>query len=179
MQRTTRFAGDPKWDSFGLVLKKENDLMKISPTFRFYQSTDLDTCLQLFDRNCPLAFAPNERPEYQQFLQAETQSCYELCLNQGTVVGAFGLLPIAAVHQAAIRWIMLDPQVQRLHLGTTMMEHILANALHQNIQIIQIAASQVSQPFFAKFGAQIVREIKDGWGPDMHRLDMELKPKTD
>ena len=152
--------------------------MEHPPTFRPYRVTDLDTCLQLFDRNCPLAFAPNERAEYQQFLNEKAQGNYELCLNQETVVGAFGLLRLASEQQAAaIRWIMLDPQAQGLGLGTKIMEHIVTEAILQNIQRIHIAASHISRPFFARFGAQVVRETKDGWGPDMHRIDMELAPE--
>lgn len=43
-----------------------------------------------------------------------------------------------------------------------------------NMQIIDIAASHLSAPFFATFGAKKVAEIKHGWGLDMHRIDMEL-----
>jgi hypothetical protein len=39
---------------------------------------------------------------------------------------------------------------------------------------IRIAASHRSAPFFARFGAETVRETPDGWGPGMHRIDMEL-----
>ena len=39
---------------------------------------------------------------------------------------------------------------------------------------VSIAASHKSAPFFARFGARIVETTPDGWGPGMHRVDMEL-----
>jgi hypothetical protein len=37
---------------------------------------------------------------------------------------------------------------------------------------VKIAASHLSAPFFAKFGAVPLRTTDDGWGPGMHRVDM-------
>ncbi|CCQ10838.1 hypothetical protein PALB_17120 [Pseudoalteromonas luteoviolacea B = ATCC 29581] len=42
------------------------------------------------------------------------------------------------------------------------------------MKVIDIAASHLSAPFFEKFGEKTIKEITDGWGLDMHRVDMEL-----
>ena len=47
-------------------------------------------------------------------------------------------------------------------------------AQEAKVEHIKIAANHLSAPFFAKFGAKTVLETKDGWAPDMHRVDMEL-----
>lgn len=39
---------------------------------------------------------------------------------------------------------------------------------------IDIAASYLSASFFKKFGAIETNYIKDGWGANMHRVDMEV-----
>ncbi len=39
---------------------------------------------------------------------------------------------------------------------------------------LHIAASHKSAPFFARFGAQETATTPNGWGRDMHRVDMEL-----
>ena len=44
-------------------------------------------------------------------------------------------------------------------------------------QVIDIAASHLSAPFFARFGANEVSFTREGWGPAMHRVDMELALK--
>jgi hypothetical protein len=40
--------------------------------------------------------------------------------------------------------------------------------------MLDVAASQHSAPFFARFGARELARTDDGWGPGMHRVDMEL-----
>ena len=55
-----------------------------------------------------------------------------------------------------------------------MMNYAKKMAVDHNVNVIDIAASHLSAPFFAKFGAMIIKEIKDGWGLNMHRIDMEL-----
>jgi hypothetical protein len=60
-------------------------------TFRPYCPTDIDSCLDIFDANCPKYFAANERDEYRCFLD-DVPTNYEVCEVDGQVLGAFGLL---------------------------------------------------------------------------------------
>jgi hypothetical protein len=39
---------------------------------------------------------------------------------------------------------------------------------------VDIAASQKSAAFFARFGAVTLKVVDNGWGTGMHRIDMEL-----
>jgi len=39
---------------------------------------------------------------------------------------------------------------------------------------VSIATSHKSAPFFVRFGAAVTSSTKDGWGPDMDRIDMLL-----
>ena len=54
------------------------------------------------------------------------------------------------------------------------MSRAIDHAKRLNIPQIKIAASHLSAPFFAKYGAVELNHIPDGWGEDMHRIDMEL-----
>jgi len=96
--------------------------------FRPYSSNDRESCLSIFDANCPKYFATNERSDYAQFLG----------------------------------------------IGSIFMNRAISLANNLAINHIKIAASHLSAPFFTKYGAVKVLEIKNGWGPDMHRIDMEL-----
>ncbi|MGB1298941.1 MAG: hypothetical protein ACPG8A_11730, partial [Psychrobium sp.] len=58
--------------------------------------------------------------------------------------------------------------------GKQVMEHVITTAVDQGIDKISIAASHLSAPFFARFGAVAVNEIEHGWGQGMHRIDMVL-----
>ena len=151
--------------------------MKSNVTFRPYSSGDRDVCLGLFDANCPEFFSPNERADYLSFLETEP-SGYELCLVDDDVVGAFGLIGNDAPRRS-LNWIMLDPRSQGLGVGRAVMERVAALAASEEIQIVDIAASHKSAPFFERFGAVALKVTPDGWGPSMHRVDMKLSLKRD
>lgn len=143
--------------------------------FRAWSPKDREACLALFDANCPEAFAPNERAEYEAFLDA-AHGGYEVCEveEEGRVVvaGAFGLLRDDA--RLSLRWILLDPAVQGRGLGGAMVRRAVELAGEAGADAIAIAASHRSAPFFVKFGACVLRETRDGWGRGMHRVDMSL-----
>jgi hypothetical protein len=42
-------------------------------------------------------------------------------------------------------------------------------------RIVRISASHKSAPFFERFGAEPTSVTEDGWGPGMHRVQMELQ----
>jgi GNAT superfamily N-acetyltransferase len=142
-------------------------------TFRPYLPADKLACLGLFDTNCPEFFAPNERLDYVSFLDAK-QLGYELCLVGGDIVGAFGLLDYGLQHKN-LHWILLNPRSQGKGIGSAIMDRVFALARTSGVSLVAIAASHKSAPFFAKFGAVKSAVIDNGWGPGMHRVDMELR----
>ncbi len=140
--------------------------------FRPYQDADREICLRIFDENCPAFFAPNERSDYERFL-AEKGAEYQLCALDDRVVGAYGLCPDGR-NRLALRWMLLSPRVQRRGLGSTIMARVLGEARRTGAAL-RISASNKSAPFFARFGAVERSTIPDGWGPGMHRVEMELQ----
>jgi N-acetylglutamate synthase-like GNAT family acetyltransferase len=144
----------------------------INITFRPYCSVDNQACASLFDANCPEFFAPNEREEYQEFLETASDG-YEVCEVDGQVLGAFGLFGDGQ-EARTLNWILLDPQTQGMGVGSRIMERVIQLAGTSEAKMVRIAASQKSAPFFAKFGATTASTTTDGWGPEMHRVDMVL-----
>ena len=148
--------------------------MTSSTSFRPYSSADKEDCLAIFDANCPSFFAQNERPDYEGFLDA-TPEGYEVCEVDRHVVAAFGLIPGDADEDRLV-WIMLDPGSQGAGIGSSIMKRVISQSTESGSRLIGIAASHKSAPFFAKFGAKATVHTKDGWGPGMDRVDMELVP---
>ena len=144
----------------------------MSTIFRSYCSTDFQACTDIFDANCPEFFAPNERQEYEEFLKDVSQA-YEVCEVDGQVLGAFGLFD-DGTNEKRLNWILLDPQSQGIGIGLKIMERVLHLSRTTGAKNVNIAASQKSAPFFAKFGATITTITENGWGPGMHRVDMVL-----
>jgi GNAT superfamily N-acetyltransferase len=149
--------------------------MPLDLTFRAYHPSDRESCLALFDANCPEYFAANERADYVEFL-ATAVGNYELCLMDRVLVGAYGLGPHPS-GGLALRWIVLSPDMQGRGLGSRIMAQVLEMVRNERASQLHIAASHRSAPFFAKFGARELATIVDGWGPAMHRVDMVLTPE--
>ena len=74
-----------------------------------------------------------------------------------------------------LNWILISPDTQGSGIGNEFMIRAIARAKFLGSEEIQIAASHLSAPFFAKYGALEVNYISDGWGLGMHRVDMRLK----
>lgn len=134
---------------------------------------DRDACLALFDANCPEFFAPNERADYATFLDSEPAG-YEVCRVGGVVAGAFGVMG-EEVAARSLNWILLSPSSQGLGLGSRLVARAVDLAKSTGAGRLDIAASHLSAAFFARFGATVVGELENGWGPGMHRVDMELR----
>lgn len=141
-------------------------------TFRPFQPADTAACLALFDANCPSSFAPNERDDYIVFL-SNLPGPYDVCIIGDAVVGAAGVAPHGP-SAVAIRWIVIAREHQGRGLGRAVMKRLIDHAAARGAERVDIAASQHSAPFFAKFGAVPVSTTEHGWGPGMHRIDMVL-----
>jgi GNAT superfamily N-acetyltransferase len=145
-------------------------MSKIS--FRSYSDADRQPCISIFDANCPEFFAPNERQDYEEFLEREPGE-YEVCEVEGRVLGAFGLF-VDSEGMKTLNWILLDPQTQGIGVGSTIMERVIQLSRASQTRVVKIAASHKSAPFFARFGASPTLLTKNGWGSGMDRVDMEL-----
>jgi GNAT superfamily N-acetyltransferase len=141
--------------------------------FKGYEARDKNACLSLFDENCPEYFAPNERTDFENFLDSDPDE-YQLCITDNKIVGVFGVMPDVD-NSCSIVWIMISAAAQGKGVGTQMMQYALDRAKLPNVNKIYIATSHVAFKFFEKFGATIISKTKNGWGPDMHRIDMVIK----
>jgi len=126
----------------------------------------------MFDENTPNFFASNERLDYLSFLDS-LPTDYEVCLSEESIVGAFGLIGEESAYKN-INWILISPSFQGLGIGSIVMNRVISIAHHKKLKFIKIAASHLFSPFFAKYGAECIVEIKDGWGVGMNRIDMKL-----
>jgi len=144
-----------------------------SVTYRPLGPGDREACLGLFDANSPDFFLPGERTDYIHFLDAD-KGDYQVCVLDGRVVGAVGIESIQR-DRAAIRWLVVAPDLKGQGLGREMVRHVRQTMRAAGVTTMEIAASHRSAPFFARFGAIPHAAIPHGWGEGMHRIDMELK----
>jgi len=69
---------------------------------------------------------------------------------------------------------MVDASVRGSGLGTRMIRRVLETISLRSATIVDIAASQKSARFFARFGAVEINRTVEGWGPELDRVDMKL-----
>jgi GNAT superfamily N-acetyltransferase len=141
-------------------------------TFRPYRRDDKNDCVSMFDANCPAFFAPNERAGYEAYLDRVPAS-YEVCEVDGRVSGGFGIADTGD-GASIISWILLSPDVQGMGIGSQVMNRVIRKSRAWDATLIRIATSPKAADFFARFGAVRRSTTKDGWGPGMDRVDMEL-----
>ncbi|QDE31982.1 GNAT family N-acetyltransferase [Shewanella polaris] len=141
--------------------------------FLDYCDLYFEECIALFDKNCPEFFANNERQDYVEFLEKQAKT-YKIGQIEGKIVAVFGLDIDEKNNRASITWIMTCPSVHGKGLGTQMISYAKNIAVDCKVTHIDIATSHLLTAFFEKFGAKKTTKIKDGWGPNMHRVDMVL-----
>lgn len=130
-------------------------------------------CLSLFDINCPEFFSPNERADYIDFL-AKVGVKYLVVKTDKKIIAAFGVLETEVPKHYRLNWIMVDKKCHGIGIGKAIMQEAARLAQLYGASKINIAASHISAPFFARYGAKKVSYIEHGWGENMHRVDMEL-----
>ena len=146
--------------------------------FKPYTKDELDACLELFDLNCPRFFAREERADYLHFLQllsdaGSAHTVYLLGWREQRLIACFGMAPVSP-ETCALTWIMVHPEYQRQGCGEEMMAQLFTRAAAARYRKVAVSTSQHAVQFFARFGAVTLRSQNDGWGPGMHRVDMEI-----
>ena len=146
--------------------------------FKPYSQDGMAACLELFDLNCPRFFAREERSDYSHFLQQlpdlrSTHTLYFLGWREQRLIACFGVARVSS-ETCALTWIMVHPEYQRQGCGEEMMAQLFTLAAAAGYRKVVISTSQHADQFFARFGAVTLRSQNDGWGPGMHRVDMEI-----
>lgn len=143
-------------------------------TIRPFTQADIVSLLAIFRKNVPIAFGENEQNEYADFLHTNTDP-YFVVEHQGTVAGACGYYLTDDQTIVRICWILTDPTLKGLRLGSLLLNHTL-NLIGQqaDIQRIECQTSQVAYRFFEKFGFHLQYTKPDFWAPGLDLCFMVL-----
>ena len=146
---------------------------------RPYIATDAEWLLTVFRNNVPMAFAEAEIDEYARFL-SQNKDPYFVAEHNGQVVGACGYYLIHEKSTVArICWILADPDLKGLSVGSALLRYILDQILtHPDVAVIECQTSQVAYQFFEKFGFVLRDTQPNHWAPGLDLYFMILDPKT-
>jgi|TARA_B110000914_G_scaffold91874_1_gene80826 N-acetylglutamate synthase-like GNAT family acetyltransferase len=138
----------------------------------FYDKSNFEECLSLFDENCPKYFALNERNDYIKYLKSNPKG-YKTLFSNKKIIAAYGFNINKALGSGRLSWIIVSPSSKNNGIGTEIMESIKKTSLTNNLSTVDISASHLSAPFFKKFGYIEIKIIENGWGNNMDRVDMK------
>lgn len=144
------------------------------PAFRPYKNTDRAACMVLFESNCPTYFAPEERVDYEAFLDA-LDCDYSVLTLAEDIVGCGGFHVNRETGQGKLCWGMVDQSHHKSGLGKALLEFRLAGIkANPDATHVHIDTSQLSAPFYAKFGFKQTHKTKDGYGTGIDHIEMIL-----
>lgn len=148
----------------------------MSFTFRPYTPEDRPACVALFKANTPHWFAPYELEQYESFLDDEPQTYFIMLDVDGSIIGAGGIEVETARRVGWLTWGMVDSTRHGQGLGKSLLEYRLTQLkANLNVDRICIDSSQLTSPFYEKYGFVTQRIIPDGYAAGLHRHEMELR----
>jgi len=143
---------------------------------RAYRPLDKGAVLRIFEANVPRFILPHERKDFATFLDGLPHTGYYIVLeDEKETLVACGGFSIQGEGEATLCWGMVDPEYQGLGIGGTL-RHLRLQLMTEipNLKRVLLSTSQNDAPFFESYGFKIKQVVPNGYGPDMHRIDMEL-----
>ena len=142
--------------------------------FTPYTPADFDNCIALFKGNEGKYFDQSEFEQYQEFLRTEALTgLYYVMKDEGLTVGAGGMMVYDGVYW--MDWGMIARDRHGQGIGTQLLQFRLdeIHKLEKNPKI-KLCTSQHTVGFYERFGFERVKFTEHGYGPDLHKIEMDL-----
>ncbi len=140
---------------------------------RDYGGADRAACLAIFDTNVPKYFAAHERRDFISFLD-KLPGPYLVIEDAGTVVACGGFARYESEpHVVALCWGMVAQGRHKKGLGQALLIERLRRAVKTySEQDIVVYTSQHTAGFFARYGFETCRVVRDHFAPglDLHKM---------
>jgi [ribosomal protein S18]-alanine N-acetyltransferase len=160
-------------------------------TLRDYKSSDKIQCIAIFDSNCPKYFDAGERELFIKWLDhqgdgairyssptysnSEKDAYYVIELSDGNVIGCGGFYVVKDSNEARLAWGMIHADLHNKGYGTALYKHrqeVIGKEWPKHS--ITLGTSQHTYAFYQKMGLNVTATIKEGYGPEHDRYDMQI-----
>ncbi len=162
--------------------------------FRSYQASDYESCMNIFDSNCPHYFDASEREAFNQWLQIQGDrneksplkaypntdlETYSVLVDENlNVVACCGYFMFNRNTEARFAWGMVHIDFHHKGIGTFFTkERIKDIKTHFPNAKITLATSQHTFEFYKHMGFETTEMIPNGFGVLLHKYEMELQQK--
>lgn len=144
-------------------------------TYRPWLPADRDRCLAIFDGNLPQYFTPADRVPFVEFLERPVGFYGVLTDPDGQLIGCGGLAPDRTGRAAVLTWGMVDAAHHRRGWGRRLALARLRRVLSlPAVEVVRVNTSSETFGFYERLGFRTVEFAPHGYGPGLHRHDMEL-----
>ena len=141
-----------------------------------YTAADREACLSIFDGNVPKYFGAEERGEFEEFLDDLPGPYFTLVLNDNIIgCGGYGNRDGNKEGVGFFCWGMIARSHHKQGYGTILAE-MRVNAMRDDpsVKRVRLNTSQHTAPFYARFGFETVKTIKDGFSEGLDDIEMHL-----
>src|SRR6266536_5178451 len=144
-------------------------------TLRPYEPRDRTACLALFDSNAPPFFAPEERADFDSFLDHPPGAYLVVEGERGAVVGCGGVTASPRTGLGELTWGMVARAEHGKGIGRFLLRaRLFLLAERDKITYVRLDTSQHTRGFFEREGFVVKSGTADGYAPGLHRYEMAL-----
>ena len=143
---------------------------------RPYTPDDKPTLVALLQLNIPTYFAPEEKTDFENYLDKKIDLYYVVEFNN-EIIGCGGINLAENGTVGKISWDVFHPQFQGKGFGGQLLQYRI-NVLRKKPQIhkITVRTSQVAYRFYEKMGFETTEIINDYWVKGFDLYSMEYAP---
>jgi GNAT superfamily N-acetyltransferase len=156
-------------------------------TLRPWTPDDLDGSLALARSNTPDFILPHEVAAYGAWLRRACgpdadpgDACAYFVRDDpaGGLAACGGIAFAAGAPVATLCWGLVRRDLHRKGIGTAMILERLALAWARGVAVVAMDTTPAALGFFLRHGFAEVSRTRDGYGPGLDRIDLELRRST-
>jgi len=145
-----------------------------------YTAADKAACLAIFDSNMPQYFMPEERQQFEDWLDKEGREVYYVLIDNDEIVACGGIYEDTELKLVGQAWGMVLNSLHKKGYGKALTLHRIKEMDERFSHLEQhLGTSQHTAPFYEKMGYTTIEVIKDGFGIGLDYYKMKRLVKKD
>ena len=150
--------------------------MPLGPiSIRRYETRDREGCLAAFRSNVPEYFIASDEDEVQRFLDNIPGIYFVVEADDASILACGGIAEETDPSVATLCWGIVDASVQRIGIGTRLLQHRIAEFLskHPSVKRVRVNTTQKVQGFYERHGFRVLEVRAGAYGPDLDHVRMQ------
>jgi GNAT superfamily N-acetyltransferase len=141
---------------------------------RSFAPHDIAACLAIFDSNSPDFFHPQERAEFEAFLNA-IDGTYVVGVHNDAIVACGGYWKLPQAPIGILTWGMVGQRYHRQGFGRQLLTYRM-QALREIPELVAVSlqTGPKTVPFFQKAGFEVKNVVENGIAPGIDQYSLVL-----